>query len=125
MKAIYRTGVVLGTFSTMLAGEKSDFYVLAGQSNMMGTGVLAQAPKQYQKPVQGVFIWSEKQKKFVPYIPTKKFGPELSFVMDMKSANRNKEVYFIKLGLSGQPLHHGIHANKWLGDSFAPGRKNF
>ena len=61
----------------------------------------------------------------MPFVPPPKFGPELSFVIDMKATQPQKKLYFVKLGLSGQPLHHGIDGYKWVGNQFAPGRKNF
>ena len=61
MNILCGIAISVGSLVSAWAGEKSDFYVLAGQSNMMGTGVLKQAPANYRKAVEGIFVWNDKR----------------------------------------------------------------
>lgn len=117
---------LLGCSSLFIQAEQEvDFYILAGQSNMMGSGRTKQVGKEYTKPLKDVYIWNNKAKKFDAFVAPRKFGPELGFAHRLRALQPKGEIYMLKLGLSGQPLHHGVHDQKWVNNDFAPKRKNF
>ena len=102
-----------------------DFYILAGQSNMQGSGNLKQVGEKFAKPLKGVFIWNQKAQKFEVFKGAGRFGPELGFAHRLRELQPKGDIYLLKLGLSGQPLHHGMDNQSWLNNEFAPKRRNF
>ena len=113
------------------AGRPADVYLLAGQSNMQGTGVIAELPADAAKPAANALFWTGA--KFEPLIPGQtptagtpgRFGPEITFAQSMAARNPARDVLTVKFALSGQPLHHGWDGPRWAGSPPAPNRANF
>lgn len=111
------------------APKTVDVYLLGGQSNMQGSGKVADLPADLKKEIPHTFFWNGKT--FEPFVPGKTntagrvttFGPEVGFALDTAAADR--PVYLIKYHASGMPLHHGFNAGEWVGGAPAPGRRTF
>ena len=105
-----------------------DVYLLGGQSNMQGLGLLAElTPAQLLAPTN-VFYW--KVTNFVPLIPgttvtaaAGQFGPEITFATEI--AKLGRKAYLIKEYNSGKPLDAGWNDQTWVGDPPVPNRINF
>lgn len=111
--------------------RNADVYILSGQSNMQGVGLLAELAEDDRKPCENVFFWNGNS--FEPLIPgrtrtstrAKEFGPEIMFAKTLGASRPDRDVYLIKYHASGQPLHHGWHDQEFLGGEPAPNRRNF
>lgn len=126
---------LLVTAGTLSAAEKPtaakpvDVYLLGGQSNMQGSGKVADLPADVKKEIPHTFFWNGKT--FEPLVLGKTntagrvttFGPEVGFALDTATADR--PIYLIKYHASGMPLHHGFNAGEWVGGDPAPGRRTF
>lgn len=110
-------------------GEEVDLYLLAGQSNMLGSGKVADLPEDSPRAVPGAFFqlgaaWLPLDLEQTRVSRRKgEFGPEFGFAMEMASGDR--PVYLVKWAASGMGLHHGWHAGRWDGGEPAPSRRNF
>lgn len=108
---------------------QTDVWLLAGQSNMQGSALVAELPAAIPKAVPNAFFWNGME--FEPLVLGKtrtssnaeRFGPEFGFALSMATAER--PVYLIKYHASGMPLHHGIHGGEWVGPGHGPNRRNF
>ena len=117
--------------SAAAAPRPADVYILSGQSNMQGTGLLAELPEDDRKPCANVFYWNGNS--FEPLVPgqTKtsaqkgEFGPEITFANTLSAKSPERDLYLIKYYVSGQPLHHGWHNGTFHDGPPAPNRRNF
>jgi hypothetical protein len=108
-----------------------DVYLLAGQSNMQGTGRVDALPADWRRPFDGVWFWSGSA--FEPLEPETtrlssrpgEFGPELGFARGLRDAGRTGPLYLVKFHRSGQGLHAGWDGNRWVGPTPGPGRATF
>jgi len=131
LKTLILSGVTLAVSTLVSYADPVDLYIFAGQSNMAGLGQLNQLSKADRKAPDNVFF--KKGATFVPIGQPKlkignrtgNFGPEWGFVKEMNKLQKDRKIYIVKIGLSGQPLHHGWNDQKWLGGEPAPKRKNF
>lgn len=110
--------------------KKAQVYIFSGQSNMQGSGLLAELPENYKQPQQKVFYWDNNT--FVPLEPGKvrtsnprTFGPEISFASTFRRFNPDTPLYIIKNYSSGKGLHRGWDNQKWEGEAPGPERMNF
>lgn len=114
-----------------LRAEDIDVIVMSGQSNMQGTGKIADLSETWLQPLDNVFYWNGKE--FVVLEPGKTktsgqptdLGPEIGLAHALAKFEPNKKHYIVKFFRSGQPLHHGWNRNRWEGDPISPGRINF
>ncbi|MFM1871400.1 MAG: hypothetical protein RL398_822, partial [Planctomycetota bacterium] len=113
------------------APPSARLYLLSGQSNMQGRGVVAHlADGQRQAPAD---VWFWNGEHFEPLVPgTTKlgaraadFGPELGFVAGLRDAGETGAIYLAKFFRSGQGLHAGIDGDQWRGAEPGPGRATF
>lgn len=128
-----RTTVVAIVVSLAIAGVAQagevDVYLLSGQSNMQGSGRIADIPADVPREIPHAFFWNGKE--FEPLVVGKTivsskpelFGPEVAFAIDIASADR--PAYIVKYAASGQPLYFGWNGSQWAGDMPGPGRRNF
>ena len=122
------SGTVTATATLTTTNDTVDVYLLGGQSNMQGLGILAElTPAQLLAPTN-VFYW--KVTNFVPLIPgttvtaaAGQFGPEITFATEI--AKLGRKAYLIKEYNSGKPLDAGWNDQTWVGDPPVPNRINF
>ncbi len=119
----------------LLAADDVDVYLMGGQSNMQGIGKFSELEDAQQAPIERAYFWQASRRDQAAYFErleigkTKtssragEFGPEIGLARKLASAQR--PIYIIKFHVSGMPLHHGWHANKWLGGEPVPKRVNF
>jgi hypothetical protein len=112
------------------APRPADLYFMAGQSNMQGSGTVADLPDPQRQPVPNASFWNGST--FEPLTPgrtrspgTTQFGPEISFASTITAASPNRDVLIVKFALSGQPLHAGWDGSTWLGLPPSANRKTF
>ena len=114
--------------------KQVDVYLLGGQSNMQGIGKLSNLKRAWNGEVPDVQVFAGQQ--FVDFVvgETKtssrpgEFGPEVGMAWhfsDTQDRHSSEQIALVKYHASGQPLHHGWNGNKWAGDDFAKGRRNF
>ena len=101
------------------APRAADLYFMAGQSNMQGSGTVADLPEPDRQPIPNASFWNGTT--FEPLTPgrtrspgTTQFGPEISFASTITAASTNRDVLIVKFALSGQPLHAGWDGTTWL-----------
>lgn len=112
-----------------LSDKVVDVYLLAGQSNMQGIGKIADLPASVPHQIPYAYFWN--QREFEPLVLSNtktstritEFGPEVGFAL--ATARAHHPVYLVKYHASGMPLHFGWNGNNWIGESVAPGRRNF
>jgi hypothetical protein len=105
-------------------------YILAGQSNMDGLGLVAELPDEYKKPIEGVFIYNPNRKNDQEAIEddgfwsslmpghgsgygfdssgskySDKFGVELSFVKTLKELHPDEAIAIFKYAKGGASIH--------------------
>jgi len=91
-------------------------FLLAGQSNMVGSGASAELPSQYQGEQKNVIIYASGtvdpglSDKWIYLKPglggaSNAFGPEITFGHDIAAALTDCNVALIKLSIGGTPLH--------------------
>jgi len=88
------------------AGEKLLVFVLAGQSNMQGSGEGAKLPAQLKAPQKDVLVFDGKG--WQPLKPGGRFGPEVTFGRDMAKA-LGRPVGIIKFAVGGTNLAYNWH----------------
>lgn len=106
-----------------------DVYLLSGQSNMQGSGRIADIPADVPREIPNAFFWNGME--FEPLVVGKTkvsgkpetFGPEIGFALDLATAER--PIYLVKYYASGMPLYFGWNGSQWAGDMPGPGRRNF
>ncbi|MCC9606567.1 sialate O-acetylesterase [Blastopirellula sp. JC732] len=119
---------ILACASVSLA-DRPHVYLLSGQSNMQGSGRVADIPESVPREIPNAYLWNGKT--FEPMVlgQTKlganpnTFGPEVGFAL--KGATAEHPVYLIKYFASGMPLYHGWNGGKWEGTEPGPKRRNF
>lgn len=84
-------------------------FILAGQSNMVSQGTLAELPEQLQQPPNNVYFWSKGT--WVPYHnkvayvqPGKEFGPELAIAHELSRAFPDEKIGLIKHAKGGTAI---------------------
>lgn len=126
--------ITIGSIGLVNASHTAaDVYLLGGQSNMQGSGKLADLPEEQLEPLRNIFFWNGKT--FEPLIPGKiphgkkgRLGPEIGFATEMAKIGRT--VFLIKHSASGMPLDAGWNGgsadnSSWKGDPPAPNRATF
>ncbi len=111
--------------------DKVDVVLLAGQSNMQGSASLDGLPAPFEVANPHVRFWTGDA--FEPLIPgvtktsarASQFGPEIGFAHALASLEPGRPIHIVKFFRSGQPLHHGWDAGRWVGGEPAPGRRTF
>jgi hypothetical protein len=122
---------LIGCFAASASADHNtvDVYLFSGQSNMQGSGKIADLPADLPRELPGVFYWNGNA--FEPLVIGKTktggraetFGPEIGFAVAVARADH--PVYLIKWAASGMPLHHGFNAAKWEGPNPGPNRTTF
>jgi hypothetical protein len=123
--------LTLLTTSLSALAQPADVYLLAGQSNMQGAGILADLTEIDRAPIPAARYWTGKA--FEPLTPgqTKlsnnllRFGPELQFARRRAKQQPMATFYIVKYHASGQPLDRGMNRQEWLGKDGGPKRSNF
>lgn len=121
--------LISASFTSAASADEVDVYLLGGQSNMQGIGMLANLPDTIPKQIPNTYFYQDKT--FQPMILGKtktstragEFGPEVGLAIEVASSQR--PIYLIKYSASGMPLHHGWKGNKWVGGSPGKSRRNF
>ncbi|MGI9475020.1 MAG: sulfatase-like hydrolase/transferase, partial [Rubripirellula sp.] len=115
------------------AAENYDVYLLAGQSNMDGRGLVSELSEDFQAPVDQSIIfyrsvprssdgWQELgpgfsvAPKYKGELPSPTFGPELGFAHSMRKAEPDRKLALIKGSKGGTSLRAdwkpGVKGNK-------------
>lgn len=106
-------------------------YLLAGQSNMVGTGQVKELSESWLKPIEGAYHYKNKQFVTVAAAGAGRFGPEIGFAHYLINNQPEKHnIYLIKFALSGQPLDAGwtkptANGGGWVGPEPGPDRTTF
>lgn len=77
-------------------------YILAGQSNMVGSGVTAELPERHRQTPETIRLWEDGQ--FVPFTRSPRFGPEVGFAYELGVALPGDPVVLGKVAKSGANL---------------------
>ncbi len=125
--------IVLSLFSFSLSAfaEPVDVYILSGQSNMQGSGALAELSEAQRTPIPLAQFWNGESFEALTPGKTKlssdlkRFGPELQFARRVAADNPDTPFYIIKYHASGQPLDRGMSSQGWLGEASGLKRSNF
>lgn len=130
MKRGIGVGLVVWALAGPACAAEVDVFLLGGQSNMQGSGQVAELPEGLAGPVADTFFWNGKA--FEPLVigttqtanKPGRFGPEVGFVLGMREAAARPR-YLVKFAAGGMPLHHGWDWGKWVGGPPQPGRASF
>lgn len=95
--------------ATVPATAATKVFLLAGQSNMAGEGVVAELTAPYNVPQPDVKFWNNNawvalQGGFGDGNPGVRFGPELSFGHAIHNLFPNDDIYLVKYGLTSTSL---------------------
>ena len=105
-------GLLLVPWSSHAAEDAADYvlpvFVLAGQSNMVGGGKVAQLPEELKAPQKEALFVQFWGSKWAPLTPKKSFGPEVSFAREM-TRELKRSIGIIKLASGGTSL--AVHWN--------------
>jgi len=74
-------------------------FILSGQSNMVGQGQANELPEPLRKPHGRIRIWVDG--KWQHLVPTRRFGPEVSFAQELARAWPEDCVGIIKVAIGG------------------------
>lgn len=129
VRALIAISLLATTVVTFASAEEVDVYLLSGQSNMQGSGRIADIPADVPREIPHAFFWNGKA--FEPLVVGKTnvsgkpetFGPEIGFALEAATAER--PIYLVKYYASGMPLYYGWNGSQWAGDKPGPGRRNF
>jgi hypothetical protein len=107
----------------------ADVFLLGGQSNMQGSGRVAQWPADLPREIPHTFFWNGEA--FEPLVvgTTRsggrpgEFGPEAGLGLALGRPDR--PLHLIKHFASGKPLHAGWNSDRWVGPEPGPGRVTF
>jgi hypothetical protein len=118
-------------------------YLLAGQSNMDGLGLVAELPEEYRNPIEGVYIYNPNRKNDQEAIEDKgtwttlkpghgsgyafdatgsrysdKFGLELSFARTLLQQDPEQSIAIFKYAKGGASIHPDAAGNygSWTPD---------
>jgi hypothetical protein len=92
-------------------------YLMGGQSNMDGYGVVSELPYQYSLPQPGVKFWSNNAWVDLrggfgsPYAGFSAFGPEVTFGNTLHTMFPDDNIYLVKYAIGGSTLADA--ANQW------------
>jgi hypothetical protein len=83
-------------------------FILAGQSNMVGSGKAANLVPPYSKPFPTIKIWVQGTKQWQPLSPKAKdrFGPEVSFGHAIAKVLPDDDIRLVKYAASGTALYN-------------------
>ena len=86
-------------------------FLLAGQSNMVGSGQAKALKAPYDAPCTEVLYWSAGEKKWVPLSPQAvsgrgRFGPEISFGHTLASVMPDDDIRLVKYAAGGTALYN-------------------
>ncbi len=95
----------LGAASASEKSKSIKVFLLAGQSNMVGQGIAEDLKPPYDSAPPKVKIWQPKTKKWLPLLPGKNFGPEISFGHAMAKSFPDDDVRLIKYAANGTALY--------------------
>lgn len=123
------TGLIVAFLTLCGPGDEREVYLLGGQSNMQGIGMIAGIGDEVPRRLPGAHFFNGTA--FEPLVLGKtrvsaregEFGPEVGFALEMAGAER--PIHLVKDFQSGMPLHHGWDGGKWVGGGPGPGRRNF
>lgn len=124
-------GLVIGLISTSINAEEVDVYLLSGQSNMQGIGLVSNLPSDWQGPLEGAWFWNGSDFETLEPGKTRsstregEFGPEVGLARTLLQKEPSRPFYLIKFYRSGQPLDPGWNGYQWAGDPAGPNRANF
>lgn len=113
------------------AADTVDVYILSGQSNMVGSGRVAELPDLWKQPIDGAMIFDGTSYQTLVATRQKGFGPEIGFAHYLRNNQPGRpEIYLIKFALSGQPLDAGwtkstAKGGGWVGPEPGPDRMTF
>ena len=93
-------------FTPLTATAKTHFYLMAGQSNMMGKGKTARLPATYKKtPANIQFFYQGRPRKLAQFAF---FGPEVSFAHAIARAYPNDTHIIIKYVATGSSIRQWL-----------------
>lgn len=81
------------------AKGKLRVFILAGQSNMTGAGQAAELPAPYNQPHERIRIWAHHRWEYL--VPSKNFGPEISFTHRLADLYPEDTIGIIKVAIGG------------------------
>jgi hypothetical protein len=95
--------------SSGVAGERLKIFILAGQSNMAGSGVPEELPAEYREHPKNVRMPIPPRDRgrrpatdLVPFAPLpERFGPEVAFAHAIGRAWPNERIVLIKMAIGG------------------------
>lgn len=95
--------------ATAPAGAATKVFLLAGQSNMAGEGMVSELLAPYNSPLAAVKFWNNNawealQGGFGDGTPGVRFGPELSFGHAIQKLFPTDDIYLVKYGLTSTSL---------------------
>ncbi len=84
-------------------------FLLGGQSNMGGNGVVAELPSPYNEPQPDVSFWNENSTDWTALRGgfgnfSGNFGPEVTFGYTLHNLFPNDDIYLVKYGLTSTSL---------------------
>jgi len=80
----------------------TSIFILAGQSNMVGSGVTAELPERYRAAPDNILLYEEGE--FVPLTHGARFGPEVGFAYEVGIALPGDPALLCKVAKSGANL---------------------
>lgn len=113
--------------------QQVDVYLLAGQSNMAGSGRMDGLPEAWWA-TEGAQLYSGRDWQPLNWNGAQRrprmFGPEIGFARVLRATEPTTPVYMIKFALGGQPLDAGwdggsADGSSWVGPEPGPGRRTF
>ncbi|MFK7911035.1 MAG: sialate O-acetylesterase [Akkermansiaceae bacterium] len=127
--------ICLVAFSSLHAKPLPDLvFILAGQSNMEGTGKIAELPERYKKPPANVRMWDKPNKKWAALGESRRavklgqFGPEVGFCHAVSQHYPKHTIRIIKVAAGGTSLHtawqKGMGMNRRLVVSYEDAMKD-
>lgn len=81
------------------AGGKFRVFILAGQSNMTGAGVAGELQPPYNQPHKRIRLWANHRWEYL--VPSKNFGPEVSFSHRLAELWPEDTIGIIKVAIGG------------------------
>ncbi|MCP4340108.1 MAG: hypothetical protein GY799_14765, partial [Desulfobulbaceae bacterium] len=110
--------------------EEVEVYILSGQSNMQGLGIISELSCEDHSVITGAWFWNGTNFEVInplanPLAVGACFGPELNFARRMLEIDPDRDIYLIKEFTSGIALDSGWNNQSWVGDPPGSGRLNF
>ena len=82
----------------------TQIFILAGQSNMVGSGVTAEIPERWRTAPNGLRLFIDGQPS--PWLAGERFGPEIGFGVALAEALPDTPVALCKVARSGANLYY-------------------